>query len=64
MDVKKIKCKSEIKISNIKTGKIYKDEQEVQIEISKQNVTSKDIRRDVKVIVPEGLDVFGEKPLK
>ena len=40
MDVKKIKCKSEVKISNIKTGKIYKDEQEVQIEISKQNVTS------------------------
>ena len=64
MDVKKIKCKSEVKISNIKTGKIYKDEQEVQIEISKQNVTSKDIRRDVKVIVLEGLDVFGEKPLK
>ena len=64
MDVEKIKCKTEIKISNIKTGKIYKDEQEVQIEISKQNVTSKDIRRDVKVIVPEGLDVFGEKPLK
>ena len=64
MDVKKIKCKSEIKISNIKTGKIYKDEQEVQIEISKQNVTPENIRRDVKVIVPEGLDVFGEKPLK
>ena len=64
MDVKKIKCKSEVKISNIKTGKIYKDEQEVQIEISKQNVTPENIRRDVKVIVPEGLDVFGEKPLK
>ena len=64
MDVEKIKCKTEIKISNIKTGKIYKDEQEVEIEILKQNVTSKDIRRDVKVIVPEGLDVFGEKPLK
>ena len=64
MDVEKIKCKTEIKISNIKTGKIYKDEQEVQIEISKQNVTPENIRRDVKVIVPEGLDVFGEKPLK
>ena len=64
MDLPKIKCKSEIKISNIKTGKIYKDEEEVQAEILKQNVTSKDIRRDVKVIVPVGLDVFGEKPLK
>jgi hypothetical protein len=64
MDVEKIKCKTEIKISNIKTGKIYKDEQEVEIEILKQNVTPENIRRDVKVIVPEGLDVFGEKPLK
>ena len=64
MDVEKIKCKTEIKISNIKTGKIYKDEQEVQIEILKQNVMEKDIRRDTKVIVPEGLDLFGEKPLK
>jgi len=64
MDLQRIKCKSETKISNIKTGKIYKDEEEVQTEILKQNVTSKDIRRDVKVIVPEGLDVFGEKPLK
>ena len=64
MDLPRIKCKSESKIYNIKTGKIYKDEQEVQIEISKQNVTPENIRRDVKVIVPEGLDVFGEKPLK
>ena len=64
MDVEKIKCKTEIKISNIKTGKIYKDEQEVEIEILKQNVTPENIRRDVKVIVPEGLDGFGEKPLK
>jgi len=64
MDIPKIKCKSEIKISNIKTGKIYKDEQEVQTEILKQNVIPEDVRRDVKVIVPEGLDVFGKKPLK
>ena len=64
MDIQKIKCKSETKISNIKTGKIYKDEQEVQTEILKQNVIPEDVRRDVKVIVPEGLDVFGEKPLK
>ena len=64
MDLPRIKCKSETKISNIKTGKIYKDEAEVQIEILKQNVMEKDIRRDTKVIVPEGLDLFGEKPLK
>ena len=64
MDLQRIKCKSETKISNIKTGKIYKDEAEVQIEILKQNVMEKDIRRDTKVIVPEGLDLFGEKPLK
>jgi len=64
MDLQRIKCKSETKISNIKTGKIYKDEEEVKIEILKQNVTPKDIRRDVKVIVPVGLDVLGKKPLK
>jgi len=64
VDLPRIKCKSETKISNIKTGKIYKDEAEVQIEILKQNVMEKDIRRDTKVIVPEGLDLFGEKPLK
>ena len=43
MDVEKIKCKTEIKISNIKTGKIYKDEQEVQTEILKQNVIPEDV---------------------
>jgi hypothetical protein len=64
VNLPRIKCKSETKISNIKTGKIYKDEAEVQIEILKQNVMEKDIRRDTKVIVPEGLDLFGEKPLK
>ena len=58
MDIQKIKCKSEIKISNIKTGKIYKDEEEAK------EADYKDIRRDVKVIVPVGLDVFGKKPLK
>ena len=64
MDIQKIKCKSETKISNIKTGKIYKDEEEVQTEILKQNVASENIRRDVKIIVPVGFDVFGKKPLK
>ena len=64
MDLPRIKCKSETKISNIKTGKIYKDEEEVEIEILKQNVIPEDIRRDVKVIVPVGLNVLGKKPLK
>ena len=27
-------------------------------------VNKKDIRVDVKIIVPKGLDVFGKKPLK
>ena len=58
MDILKIKCKSETKISNIKTGKIYKDEKEAT------EADSKDIRRDVKIIVPVGFDVFGKKPLK
>jgi len=58
MDIVKIKCKSETKISNTKTGKIYKDEEETK------DVDPNDIRRDVKIIVPVGLDVFGKKPLK
>ena len=58
MDIVKIKCKSETKISNTKTGKIYKDEKEAT------EADYKDIRRDVKVIVPVGLDVLGKKPLK
>ena len=58
MDLQRIKCKSETKISNIKTGKIYKDEEEAK------DANPNDIRRDVKIIVPVGLDVFGKKPLK
>jgi hypothetical protein len=27
-------------------------------------VDSKDIQRDVKIIIPEGFDVFGKEPLK
>ena len=55
-----IKCDSEITISNIKTGKIYKNEEEVKAD----NVDPKDIKRDVKIIIPKGFDVFGEEPLK
>ena len=55
-----IKCKSETTISNLKTGKIYKNEEEVKA----AKVDPKDIKRDVKIIVPKGFDVFGEEPLK
>ena len=58
------KVKSEAVITNIKTKHIYKDEAEVKAEILKQNASPKDIRRDVKIIIPKGLDVFGKKPLK
>jgi len=40
-------------ISNLKTGEIYKDEQEWKA----KGVPEKDIRRDVKVIMPS-LDLF------
>ena len=62
--VPRFKVKSEAVITNIKTKHIYKDEAEVQNEILKQNAKPEDIRRDVKVIIPKGLDVFGKKPLK
>ena len=42
------------------TGKKYKNEEEVKLE----NPDPKDIKRDVKMIIPKGFDVFGEKPLK
>ena len=55
-----IKCESETVISNLKTGKIYKNEEEVKAD----NPDPKDIKRDVKIIIPKGFDVFGEEPLK
>ena len=55
-----IKCESQTVISNLKTGKIYKNEEEVKAD----NANPKDIKRDVKIIIPKGFDVFGEDPLK
>jgi len=55
-----IQCDSQTTITNIKTGKKYKNEEEVKLE----NPDPKDIKRDVKIIIPKGFDVFGEKPLK
>lgn len=50
MKFKKVLCDSEITIKNIKTGHIYKDEDEVKMDLTAK---PEDIRRDVKIIVPE-----------
>jgi hypothetical protein len=50
MEFKRIICDSEITIKNIKTGKVYKNEEEVKAD---QQAKPEDIRRDVKIIVPE-----------
>ncbi len=42
-------------ISNIKTGEIYKSDEEWKA----KGIPQEDIRRDVKVIMPS-LDLFGE----
>jgi len=62
--VPKFKVRSESIITNIKTKHIYEDEDEVKADILKQNARPEDIRRDVKIIIPKGLDVFGKNPLK
>jgi hypothetical protein len=49
MEEIRVVCDSEIIITNIKTGKIYKDEEEVKLDIS---ANPEDIKRDVKIIVP------------
>tara|TARA_R100000963_G_scaffold4737_1_gene3572 strand:+ start:448 stop:669 length:222 start_codon:yes stop_codon:yes gene_type:complete len=62
--VPKYKVRSETTITNIKTKHIYEDEAEVDADVLKQNARPEDIRRDVKIIIPKGLDVFGKQPLK
>ena len=42
-------------ISNLKTGEVYKDDEEWKA----KNVPETDIRRDIKVIMPS-LDLFGK----
>ena len=49
MEEIRVVCDSEIVITNIKTGKIYKNEEEVKLDTS---VNPEDIKRDVKIIVP------------
>lgn len=46
----KVICDSEITIINLKTGYIYKNEEEAQADTT---VDPADIRRDVKIIVPD-----------
>ena len=58
--IPRIKCDSKTTITNVKTGKVYKNEEELKLD----NADPKDIKRDVKIIIPKGFDVFGEKPLK
>ena len=41
-------------------GNYSPNEEEVKL----ANPDPKDIKRDVKIIIPKGFDVFGEKPLK
>lgn len=50
MQFKKVICDSEITITNIKTGRVYKNEEEVKADLEAK---PEDIKRDVKIIVPE-----------
>ena len=50
MEEIKIICDSEITIKNIKTGHIYNNEAEVKADV---NAKPEDIKRDVKIIVPD-----------
>ena len=49
MESIRVICDSQVIITNIKTGKIYKDEEEVKLDTS---ANPEDIKRDVKIIVP------------
>jgi len=42
-------------ISNLETGEVYKNDEEWKL----KGIPEKDIRRDIKVIMPS-LDLFGE----
>ncbi|MFY8248398.1 MAG: hypothetical protein ACOVJ5_01715 [Gloeomargaritales cyanobacterium] len=50
MEEIKVICDSQITIKNIKTGHIYKNEDEVKADL---NAKPEDIRRDVKILVPD-----------
>ena len=55
-DIPTIKPKEIIEtISNLKTGEIYKNDEEWKA----KGISQEDIRRDIRVIMPS-LDLFGE----
>ena len=55
-DIPTIKPKEIIEtISNLKTGEIYKNDEEWKV----KGIPQEDIRRDIKVVMPS-LDLFGE----
>mgnify|MGYP003351831339 FL=1 len=49
MEPIKVLCDSKIVITNIKTGKVYKDEEEVKLDTFAK---PEDIKRDVIITVP------------
>ena len=58
------KCKTEVTLTNTKTGKEYMSDKEADHDVDNPNSVTqrKDIRRDVKVIVPRL--VLGSATLK
>mgnify|MGYP003118939745 CR=1 FL=1 len=56
-----IKCESQTKITNKKSGLEYESEEQAQEDVNDPNTSTKeeDIQRDVTIIVPK-MDLFGE----
>ena len=56
-----IKCESQTKITNKKSGLEYESEEQAQEDVNDPSTSTKeeDIQRDVTIIVPN-MDLFGE----
>jgi|TARA_R100001129_G_scaffold167366_1_gene134965 hypothetical protein len=56
-----IKCESQTKITNKKSGLEYESEEQAQEDVNDPSTSTKeeDIQRDVTIIVPK-MDLFGE----
>jgi hypothetical protein len=56
-----IKCESQTKITNKKSGLEYASEEQAQEDVNDPSTSTKeeDIQRDVTIIVPK-MDLFGE----
>ena len=52
--VPRYRCETEVTLTNIKTGKEYMSDKEADHDVNNPNTITqrKDIRRDVKIIVP------------